>query len=303
MNMLNSTCLRRAVFTALLAVTIVTLGVSDKTNAATSDVVTQMAKSPAPAGARFTSNLTWDEMQRLPKIWGVNWASTRAWDNEVVYIAKMTLIPPLKPEYLAASENFVRRAIAGKAEFKAGACYPNGVPRSIWYSYPPAFLFRPGNSLLITSFGETREIFMDGRAHPEKFDKDDSSIAYLGHSVGWWEGDTLVIDTIGFVPEHELYYDVPNGGSMHVIERYRLDDPQTLEVTLTVEDPDKLVKPWVVSRKYLNQTGVTQVAGASHFETYRCRPGYGREVLDEDGTAHVDLTPPPQGLGIGKPSK
>ncbi|MGC3982457.1 MAG: hypothetical protein QM808_14500 [Steroidobacteraceae bacterium] len=259
--------------------------------------------SPAPKGARFTPNLTWEEMFKLPKLWGVSWSSTREWDNEIVYINRMTLIPPLKPEYLAASEAFVKRAIEGKAEFKAGACYPNGVPRSIWYSYAPGFLFRPGNSLLITSFGETREVWMDGRAHPKTFDPNDTAIAYLGHSVGWWEGDTLVIDTVGFAPDHEVYYDVPNGGSMHVVERYRLADAQTLETTLTVEDPDKLTQPWVLKRNYLSgkAPGITQTAaGAFRIETQRCRPGFGREVLDEAGNARVDLTPPPKGLGIGQ---
>lgn len=271
-----------------------------------SKTATDGNKSPAPQAARFTPNLTWDELLKLPKIWGVSWSSTREWDNEVVYIGRMTLIPPLKPEFLAASEAFVKRAIEGKAEFKAGACYPNGVPRSIWYSYPPGFLFRPGNSLLITSFGETREIFMDGRAHPATIDRNDLALAYLGHSVGWWEGETLVIDTVGFAPEHELYYDVPNGGSMHVVERYRLIDPQTLELHLTVEDADKLEKPWVITRKYFstpNAPGITQTsAGSLRIETQRCRPGLGREVLDDNGNAHVDLTPPPQGLGIGKAS-
>lgn len=295
--------LQEVVHATLLAAVLVTAGGCTKPG---SDVpaATQINNSPAPQGARFTPNLTWDELLQLPKIWGVNWSSTREWDNEIVYINRMTLIPPLKPEYLAASEGFVRRAQEGKAEFKAGTCYPNGVPRSIWYSYPPGFLFRPGNTLLITSFGETREIFMDGRAHPEDLDRTNTSIAYLGHSVGWWEGETLVIDTVGFAPEHELYYDVPNGGGMHVIERYRLADPQTLEVNLTVEDPGRLERPWVITRKYVGDPGTpgaTQTAaGATRIETQRCRPGFGREVLDEAGNASVDLTPPPEGLGLGK---
>lgn len=288
---------RRTHATALLLAIAMTVSVACGKTQSRSE-----SKSPAPAGARFTPNLTWDEMLKLPKIWGVSWASTREWDDQVVHIDRMTLIPPLKPAYLAASEAFVRRAQEGKAEFKAGACYPNGVPRSIWYSYPPSFLFRPGNTLLITSFGETREVFMDGRGHPQKLDRNDPAIAYLGHSVGWWEGDTLVIDTVGFAPEHELYYDVPNGGNMHVIERYRLSDPQTLALTLTVEDPDKLEKPWVITRNYLGAEGASNTtirARSSRIETWRCRPGFDREVLDESGNAHVNLKPPPKGLGIG----
>ncbi|MGC4091983.1 MAG: hypothetical protein QM756_29680 [Polyangiaceae bacterium] len=259
-------------------------------------------KSPAPAGARFTPNLTWEQMQQLPRLWDVGWASTRDWDNTIVYVNRITLIPPLKPQYMAAYQDFLRRSKEGKAEFKAGLCYPNGVPRSGWFSYPPTFVFRPGNSMLMTSFGETREIYMDGRAHPADLDRNDPSIAYLGHSVGWWEDQTLVIDTVGFAPEHELFYDVPNGGGMHVIERYRLLDAATLELVMTIEDPERLEKPWVITRQYVGAAdaeGATQRTTANRIETQRCRPGYGRDVVDENGESKVDLTPPKQGLGIG----
>lgn len=273
-----------------------------------------LTPAPAPAAAptptptataaparRFTPNLTWEQLLRLPKLWGVAWASTRAWDNDVVYFDRIRLVPPLKPQYLAQYHGFLRRARAGEAEFRAGACYPDGVPRSAWYSYAPAFLFRPGNSLLITSFGETREIFMDGRPHPAHPDTSDPAIAYLGHSIGWWEGDTLVVDTVGFAPQHELFYDVPNGGGMHVIERYRLLSPTRLHLVLTVEDPDRLERPWVVTRTYVTADDAdATIAGTPDLiETQLCRPGQGREQLDQNGNGTVDLTPPPRGAGIG----
>jgi len=269
---------------------------------------TVVTRSPAPTAApmpparRYTPDLTWDQMLQLPKIWGVGWASTRDWDKNVVYVSHITLIPPLKPEYLAKYHGFLARAAAGRGEFKSGACYPDGLPRSAWYTYPPAFLFRPGNSLLITSFGETREIFMDGRPHPAHPDTSDPATAYLGHSIGWWEGDTLVIDTVGFAPYHELFYDVPNGGSMHVIERYRLASPNLLDLTLTVIDPDRLERPWIVQRSYVtaNDPGATIVSTPTLIETQLCRPGLGREQLDKNGNGFVNLTPPPRGLGLGK---
>lgn len=262
-------------------------------------------RSPAPSNARFTRNLTWDGMLALPKLWGVSWLSTKDWDNTVVYIFRISLVPPLKPEYLQAYQAFLERAKQGKAEFKAGTCYPDGVPRSAWYSYPPTFTFRPGNSLLITSMGETREVFMDGRPHVAKPDWSDPATAYLGDSVGWWEGNTLVIDTVGFSPEHELFYDVPNGGSMHVIERYQLLDANRLRLDLRIEDPQRLTQPWTLQRTYYapgsspNTVSVTSGNGV-RFDTERCRPGDGREQLDSSGNGTVDLTPPPRGLGIGK---
>ena len=278
---------------------------SDPAVTGTTNNDTQILPSPAPEGARFTPALTWEQSLALPKIWGLGWASTREWDNEVVYWDRMTLVPPLKPEYQALTDRFLQRAAEGKAEFMTGACWPNAVPRSIWYSYPPVFLFPPGNSMLIHTFGETREIWMDGRGHPAEPDTSDPAIAYLGHSVGWWEGDTLVIDTVGFAPYNELYYDVPNGGGMHVVERYSLITPLILGLELTIYS-DRLLEPWVINRKYYGASSVPGVTEAilrgrdpTSIETTTCRPADSRESIDSEGNSYVDLTPPPQGLGIG----
>jgi hypothetical protein len=199
---------------------------------------------------------------------------------------------------MAKVDAFSARGKAGKAEYRTGTCYPNGVPRSIWYAYPPEFTYKPGNSLLITVLGETREIWMDGRGHPAKPDTSDPATAYLGHSVGWWEGDTLVIDTVGFSPKHELFYDVPNGGAMHTIERYHLVDADHLAVELTVMDPDRLTKPWVVDRVYSTSSfgGFSQ---PNRIETNDCRPQNDRESIDASGTPVMNMTPPPRGQGLG----
>ena len=271
-------------------------------NTRVDDTTVMQSQSPAPPDARFTPNLTWDGIRELPKLWGIKWASTREWDEQVVRIYNIKLVPPLKPQYMRMYENFIRRAEEGRAEFRFGGCYPNGVPRSFWFTSAPNFIFPPGNSLLLNSFGETREIFMDGRGHPADLDSSDPSIAYLGHSVGWWEGETLVVDTVGFAPEHELFYDVPNGGDMHVVERFTLIEPQVLETRLIVDDPARLEKPWHVTRLYFDDPavpGLTMRSTGSSIDTIRCRPGYAREVFDESGDVFLDLTPPPEGLGIG----
>lgn len=259
---------------------------------------------PAPAGARFTPNLGTGEAAALTDKWGSGWTSPRAWDNTVVYVDRITLIPPLKPDALKAARGFLQRAADGKAEFRFGACYPEGLPRSTWFSYPPTFNFLPGGSLLITVMGETREIFMDGRAHPAHLDPADTSTAYLGHSVGWWDGDTLVIDSVGFSADHELFYDVPNGGGMHVVERYSMPNEQTLALELRVEDPQKLTTPWIVKREYSRNTANAAAASfggrGTRIEGVLCRPDDGgRERIGSDGKSFVDLTPPKRGQGIG----
>ena len=205
--------------------------------------------SPAPPGATFTPAMTWASIQKLPRLWGVGWASPPQYDARAIVLSQIDY-PPLQPKFLAQSKARVAAFLAGRAEFKQGACVPNGVPRSVWFTYPPTFLFQPGDRLMISVIGEYREVFMDGRPHPATIDSEAPNIKYVGHSVGWWDGETLVVDTVGVNPKHELYYGVPNGGDMHVVERYRLTDKDTLERATTIEAPNLFTAPWRVTTTY-----------------------------------------------------
>ena len=88
-----------------------------------------------------------------------------------------------------------------------------------------------------------RYIYMDGRTHP---DKDDLDPTTNGHSIGHWEGDTLIVDTVGF--NDRGVRSIPGGGvrtvNSHLTERYRLlDGGQRLSVTFAWEDPNVFQKP------------------------------------------------------------
>jgi len=92
----------------------------------------------------------------------------------------------------------------------------------------------------------SRHIFMDGRNHP---DADRLEITANGDSVGHWEGDTLVVDTIGLrggIDTTGTY----RGPHQHLIERYRLLDQNRLSLTLTWEDPDVYAEPYTTQRVY-----------------------------------------------------
>lgn len=96
-------------------------------------------------------------------------------------------------------------------------------------------------------FNEERTIWMDGRAHP-----DVSETLVTGHSIGYWEGDTLVVDTRNF-DDHRSPYQigVPSGSGKHVVERYRLnDDGVSMQAEFTLEDPEFLAEPFT-NRKNL----------------------------------------------------
>ena len=128
-------------------------------------------------------------------------------------------------------------------------CLPTGVPRIAPYPWrivqAPAygeathlyFLFE-GN---IHSF---RQVFMDGRDHPPAEELDPT---WYGHSVGHWDGDTLVIDSVGF--NDLFWFDFvghPHTEQLHVVERYTRTDYGTLENVTTINDPGAYAKPFTI---------------------------------------------------------
>jgi hypothetical protein len=85
-----------------------------------------------------------------------------------------------------------------------------------------------------------RQIYLDGREHPKDIDP-----SWTGHSIGKWEGDTLVIDTIGFNDKTWLGEAAPHTDKLHLVTRVRRPDLGHLEIETTVEDPGALKKPWM----------------------------------------------------------
>ena len=252
--------------------------------------------NPAPADARFTPDMTWDSIQQLPGIWGKAWSSPVEFDALAVTLAQIPY-PPLKPEYMEQSKARVQRIMDGEAEFYQASCKPFGLTRTIWYTSAPAFLFQPGNRLIMFQ-QEFREIWMDGRPHPAEIAADDNSAKFLGHSVGWWEGDTLVIDTVGIHPDHELYYGVKNQGE-HVVERWRIDEQGRLAVTMTVDAPNVLAEPWVFEKYYTERDQLIATdlgGGTSGARSVMCDRDDARQKVDGSGDVQLDLTPPPPGV-------
>jgi len=121
-------------------------------------------------------------------------------------------------------------------------CTPKPTPSMIIYTdlYPIEIADNGNGTLTIRSqyFDDVRTVYMDGRAHP-----DASMRSATGHSVGRWDGDTLVIDTTNFADHRSPYQNgIPSGSQKHVVERFRLiDDGARLEVEFTLEDPEYLV--------------------------------------------------------------
>jgi hypothetical protein len=147
----------------------------------------------------------------------------------------------LKPE----AEALMKKRMA--ADDPEAQCLPTGVPRVA--PYPWRILQTPAYGkathlyfLFEGNVHSYRQIFMDGRAHP-----DDLEATWYGHSVGHWEGDTLVIDTVGF--NDRFWFDFkghPHTTQLHIVERYTRTSTGKLENVTTITDPGAYEKPFTI---------------------------------------------------------
>jgi len=130
----------------------------------------------------------------------------------------------------------------------ARACLPPGVPRIMYSSYFMEILQLP-NRVVIVYEGGTH-IFRSipigtkaGLKHPT-----DPNPTYLGDSYGWWEGDSLMVDVVGF--NDRSWLDAsghPHGEKLHVVEKFTRVDSSKLEYSATIDDPEYYTRPWTVT--------------------------------------------------------
>jgi hypothetical protein len=134
-------------------------------------------------------------------------------------------------------------------------CNPEGFPGvALGTLRPVEFFYAPGRLIMFFEWQRTfREIWLDGRDLPRNPEP-----RWLGHSVGHWEGDTLVVDSVGFDNRTWLdYYGNIFSEEMRLQERWRRVDKDTLTVSYRLIDPKTYVEPWVGNEKvYTRQSGV-----------------------------------------------
>jgi hypothetical protein len=124
-------------------------------------------------------------------------------------------------------------------------CEPEGMPTMMVMPYSLEFLITPGKIVVNQeALMQVRRIFTDGRPLPSR---DEIEPNYYGYSVGRWEGDTLVVDTIGTRPGQRLIEGgITNSEELKINERIYLDseNKDLLHVDFTFEDPNVLSQPW-----------------------------------------------------------
>jgi len=138
------------------------------------------------------------------------------------------------------------------AEDPEARCIPGGVPRAIPYHHQ---IVQTPKLILMLFEGNIhtfRQFFLDRSEHPKKLEP-----LWYGDSIARWEGDTLVVDTVGF--NDQFWFDMaghPHTTDLHVIEKYHRRDFGNMDIEVTIIDPKTYAKPWVIKRAATLETEV-----------------------------------------------
>jgi hypothetical protein len=176
------------------------------------------------------------------------WQARRIGAQPTFRVADLTN-PNIKPWAKEIMKRENERVLAGGIGFTPrSSCMPAGVPAFMLFPVVETIFFVQSPKVVLMVFAgdaQIRHIYLDvpHSAHPKP--------SWYGASVGHYEGDTLVIDTIGF--NHKTYVDnfrTSHGDKLHVVERWKLADDNILRMTFTVEDPDTFNEAWTATYSF-----------------------------------------------------
>jgi len=164
--------------------------------------------------------------------------------------------PPLKAQ--DAAEWLARQKAAKEADARGepvfggyAKCLPDGMPAMMMAMFPMEVLQTPGQITIIEeAYNQVRRIYLNEKQIPV----DDAEPGFWGHSVGHWQGDTLVVNTVG-IKEEVRFRDTPHSPEMQIDERIRMLSKDIFEDQVTVTDPQYLTQPWKFTWKYLRKPG------------------------------------------------
>jgi len=235
-------------------------------------------KRPAPTAA------DWAALAKLPDFTGVWEVSMGPAPSTSRIINPAIGVPSMRPTTLSLTPAYEakRQQLMAHAEEdnQSANCLPPGMPGIMSQPYPMEFLFTPGQvTIVIEAYSMVRHIYTDGRPLP-----DDPDPNFFGTSIGHWDGDTLVVDTVGFSTQTEIEPHVPHSEKMRILERFHLVDPNTMSIETQVTDPEALTAPYVTNRILKRHRSWT-------IAEYICEQN-NRNFVDKGGKAGINLTPP-----------
>ncbi|HWK42095.1 MAG TPA: hypothetical protein VNR60_09205 [Croceibacterium sp.] len=214
------------------------------------------AQSPPPDGVVAGQGAAYPKgsyaaLDQLPD-WGGIWFLNRGAPGAAASS------PILKGEYRERYETWLAaaREAQGVVTRNRSNCSPPGLPRIMQLAqYPYEFIFAPGRvTINQEAWMQTRTIWTDGRTHQE-----DPDPTFMGDSIGHWEGDVLVVETLGILDDLEIEAGVFHSPQFKLTERISLspDNPDVLVNQMRMEDPEAFAEPFEVQVTYSrNRYGV-----------------------------------------------
>ena len=201
-------------------------------------------------------------------VWNINWQGPRGAPEPK---------PLLTPEAQAKADAAKREGLQNRN----ANCLPPGMPEVMGWPYPIEFLYSPGSvTIAIESDSQVRRIYTDGRDHPA-----DPDPTFNGDSVGHWDGDTLVIETVALNPTTEIAPGVGHSDQARILERVRKIGPDTLEIVTTIQDPKVLIAPWTTTRHFIRHRDWT-------IQEYVCEEN-NHDSVDDEGRPGFRIDPRP----------
>jgi hypothetical protein len=203
------------------------------------------APAAAAAGAATTAAGTFDARDfsgtwdRYPQ------AIDTQRDITVVPTPEAIPAPPLKPEFKAAYEAEQKKIADANASGEPIAnhytsCIPDGMPAMMMAMFPMEVVQTPSKVMILQeAYNQVRRIYVDEKLPPVE----DAEPGFWGHSVGRWEGDIFVVDTIG-IKDYVRFRNAPHSANRQINERLRKLDADHFENQVTVTDPEFLTEPW-----------------------------------------------------------
>jgi hypothetical protein len=164
--------------------------------------------------------------------------------------------PPLRPELVAAYEADLRMRQDAERRGEpipsaSAQCIPEGMPGMMIALFPMEVLQTRGQLTIVQeAFSQIRRIYI-GEDPPAI---EDAEPTFFGHSGAKWEGDTLVVETVG-IKENVRYRNAPHSAAMRIVERMRMLAADRFENEITIVDPEYLTEPWSWTWTYQRKPG------------------------------------------------
>jgi hypothetical protein len=192
--------------------------------------------------------------------------------------------PPLKPEYMPDWQAKQKQVADANARGEPPVtnyvkCIPDGMPATMMAMFPLEVMQSKDRVTIIEeAYNQVRRIYLN----EQQIQISDAEPGFWGHSVGHWEGNTLLVNTVG-IKDYVRYRDVPHSDQMRIDEKISLLDANHMKDVITVTDPVYLTQPWTWTWEYQRRPGYK-------LYEYVCEDN--REYADPDkGSQRLKLLP------------